>query len=195
MKTLVLRKHSIQDGPNGSLGPKGLELAKREAERLSDRGIGFEMLFYAPLIGEVQTALTFCEGLNYVPPIMPIANGVGDVGLLKKIMTDDFRSAVANGIPSFMAMMQIHGENNVHEWSEEAHQSILAIFNQLGHEETGIGFFPGPLIKLAGWSCGVKASIPQWDKLGPMEGLIFSFESYKKILVNEKAPLGLGCVS
>ena len=187
MKTLVLRKHSIQDGPNGSLGPKGLELARQQANLISDRGIGFEMLFYAPFIGEMQTALIFCEGLNYIPSTMPIVSGVGDVGLLKKIMTDDFRSAVANGKPSFMAIMQIHGESNLQEWSEQAHESILAMFSQLEHGESGIGFFPCPLIKLGGWSCGVKASIPNWDKLGPMEGLVFSFETQRKILVNWKA--------
>lgn len=44
MKELHLRRHSIKDGPNNTIGPKGLKLAYEQGELLN---LGYDKVRYA----------------------------------------------------------------------------------------------------------------------------------------------------
>lgn len=160
MKTLVLRLHSITDGPNNAIGPEGLELAKRQGQLTSDRGIDFNQLFYAPYVATAQTALAFCEGLNYVPATTPVVSDLDYGALLAEISTDQFASTVKSGLSNFMAILQVHGEAKAKQWAELAHRDVLWMFDQMEYGEDAIGFFHSPTIELAAWSCGVKVGLP-----------------------------------
>ena len=89
MKTLRLRTPSIIDGQGNTVGPQGLQLAKRQGgrvqlghigqtwdSRVDEEKIGVEIryrrIFYCPQIPVLQTALAFCSGLGYTPEVMPV---------------------------------------------------------------------------------------------------------------------------
>jgi hypothetical protein len=185
-KKLILFAPSTLDGPDQTIGPKGLELARLKGLLMGDRVIAFNRLFYGPFLETTQTALAFCEGLNNMPTSNPVRVGLGDKTLFVEISTPEFKLAATNGMSNFNAVKEIHGEAKAMIWAEVSKSSVLSMFDQLKHNEVGVGFFLSPMIELAAWCCGANSVPKGWDRLGDMEGLIFSHHSERKILVEEK---------
>ena len=192
MKILVLRRNSNTEEPSGIVGKSGRELAKRQGQIVANRGIGFDRLFYAPFLQTVETALLFCDGLDYIPTPMPVTAGLDYRALLAEMDLEKFKLAMDSGLSNFKAILDAHGEERAGRWADQARESVLFMFNQMEDGEAAVGFFPSPIIELAAWSCGVNPSVLNWDSIGPGEGLIFSFASPQKILVEDRADRQMG---
>lgn len=182
MKTLILLRHSLKDGPNDTIGPKGLKLAWEQG--LNAKEIRPEVIFHGPLVRTAQTALAFCEGLGYVPRITPVIYGLGDSTLFAEIATPEFRTA-AKSTSFFRATLQTHGVEKTKIWAELGLQAVKSMFEQMDDDENklAIGFFHSPTIELAAWACGVEQSgIDDWDKFSEMEGLTFKCDTSNKFM-------------
>jgi len=193
MKTLYLIAPSILDGPMKTIGPKGRALALRRAKTLNlgriepEPGavapddlvadIGqehrFSRLFYAPLVSCLQTAMMFCDGLGYLPQVMPTIFGLGDEEMLKEIFTEEFKTAVANDLSELSASLKVHSIEQSAIWANSSQVALISMFNAMADGEIAVGFFPAIALVLAAWSYGTnERTRGVWSKLGPMEGLI-----------------------
>lgn len=201
IKMLHLRRHSIKDGPDQTIGPKGLELAIREGKRvdlgtvpvvgppvqeqdemaLLDSGQTakrrYDKLFHGPQVQNAQTALAFCQGLGYVPRVMPIVNGLGNDNLFAEIITEEFKAAVQSGLSNFAAVRQVHCDIKVAAWADRGRMAVTRMFDEMGDGEIGAGFFYGIPIELAAWACGAgDDTVKEWTGLREAEGLIFVWD-------------------
>lgn len=192
MKTLYLYRHPPKDGLNGTIGPKGLELAYEQGKLVNlgfsnsvdivdgksgvfNRPRRFGKFFQGWQIQNAQAALEFFRGLGYVPKSMPIVFELGDDALFKQIITERFNSAVARGLSLFRAVRETHGDNQAMAWGELGRMALMKMFDTMADGEYGIGFFYGIPIMLAAWACGAeKGNVSGWDDLGEMEMFIFT---------------------
>lgn len=173
MKILHLRRHSIKDGPNNTIGPKGLELAVKQGKLVK---VGYDKLFHGPLVRTAQTALAFCQGLGYTPFIMPVVSGLGDEALFAKMVTEEFRAAVKKGLSNFAAVQLVHDSEKIAAWTNQARLALMQMFDSMKDCEIGIGFFHSPTIELTALACSasdVADAAEDWTRLRDLEGLVF----------------------
>ena len=201
IKVLHLRRHSIKDGPGQTIGVKGLELARGQGALVNlgfvqpkfppaSEPAGDEMalievqptqrrygrLFCGPQVQNAQTALAFCQGLGYVPTVMPVV-GLGDDAMLKIIATPEFKQAVAGGLSFYAAIRQVHRNEDSMPWAELCRMALIAMFGDMAEGDIGIGFFYGIPIELAAWACGAgEDTTESWTGLREMEGLVFVWD-------------------
>lgn len=195
MKKLHLLRHSIKDGPNGIIGPRGLKLARNQGQLVNlghiepVRTVGegpesvrrerrYGRLFLGPQIENAQTALAFCGGLGYTPELMPMVYGLGDELQFGEIITREFVRAVAGGLSSFEAIRQVHGDQKALDWGNRDLMALIEMFSVLEDDEIGAGFFHGIPIELAAWACGApEEDRAIWTGLKETEGLVFVCDS------------------
>lgn len=187
MKTLHLRRHSIKDGANNTIGTKGLQLAFEEGIIAHLAGSRYKKLFHGQLIRTAQTALAFCQGFGYVPAVMPVMDGLGDDALFAEIANAGFKAAVASGLSNFAATRQVHGDEQASIWAHRGCGAVETMFFSMNDNEVGVGFFHSPTIELVAWHYGAEHSeIDGWDQLKDMEGLVFACDDSRIILVAGK---------
>ena len=187
MKILHLRRHSIKDGLNGTIGLKGIRLDSRLGYESSEP---FAKIFHGPSIRTSQTALAFTYGLscrprvptiNFVPKSMPIIFGLGDDTFFSEIGTDKFKKAVKGGLSKFAAIRKVHGQEKAMGWAKRGHLALMTMFDAMEDNEKGVGFFHSPTIELTAWVCkATESGIAKWSRLGDMEGLVFALDTQRR---------------
>lgn len=189
MKTLHLRRHSMKDGANDTIGPKGLALAKAEGEKKTGLGVhevgdgpdamyvnnAYARIFHGVLIRTLQTVYGFAQGLGYTPTLMPMVKGLGDQATFVEMVNDAFKSAVKDGKSNLAALGHAHSATRVSSWAKEAVDALESMFDQMTDDEVAIGFFHSPTIELAAANCVTfGTALPKgWDDLKEMDGLVF----------------------
>lgn len=169
MKTLHYRRHSLRDGVY--IGEKGLALAFDEGQKARKSGDAmFDRLFHGPLVLTAQTALKFCEGLDYVPTIMPIVEEIGTEQLMKQIGTDAFRAAKTDDKTWLQTTINVHGLLAARTWAQIAVGGVGLMFEDMSEGETAIAFGHSPVIDLVVWS----TAWPHEISVVEMEGYVFT---------------------
>lgn len=190
MKTLWMFRHSIKDGLDNSIGPKGIALAEEFGNWLEDEWAcgetNFTKVFCGPLPRTSQTALAFFAGLHDYAKPMPVIQKFGDDDLFKIMANDAFRSSVKSGKKNFEALLSAHPVAQVQAWSLDAFTGIKECFDQMEEDELAIGFGHSPIIELAAWCCKHWEPFSEDLNLAEMEVLVFTKDDEGDIYVVNK---------
>jgi len=193
---LLLLGHSEKDGPGGTLGTRGIELARSVGgsingfrfTRLAGAPEGdmpdislhckFARVFYGPQVPVIQTAFSFCTGgLPRIPLPMPIVYGFGDEAMMAEIWTSKLQAAVASGLSTnYEAILQVHGAELAMTWGESCRMVLDEMFDAMRDRPSwvGLGVFNRIPIELAALACGARPSEKHlWTGLGLVEGILF----------------------
>lgn len=180
MKTLHYRRHSIKDGPNNTIGPKGIVLARAEGEKVDITDTSYARGFHGPLVRTAQTLLAFSRGLGYVPDPMPVVPEIGTDDLFAAMATPEFRQTVAGGASNFTSLVTAHGFDQCRDWAIIAALGVASMFGAMGQDEMAIAFGHSPVIELAIWRlCGHDMPEVFLRQIADMEGAIFTEENDK----------------
>ncbi|OGE87807.1 MAG: hypothetical protein A3J07_03790 [Candidatus Doudnabacteria bacterium RIFCSPLOWO2_02_FULL_49_13] len=189
MKRLHYRRHSLKDGANDTIGPKGLALAEAEGQKKTKLGkheVGdgpdamfvnnhFARIFHGVLIRTLQTAYAFAKGLGYTPPLMPVVAEIGTPEFAAEIGTDAFKAAYKETSNYLKATRQAHGDEKAREFATRVVESVIAMFNQMAEDETAVAFGHSPMIDLVVWWLYPRDVTDV--SFAEMEGIVLTFEN------------------
>lgn len=153
VKTLRLYRHSIKDGEN--ISPEGMGMARQLGVQVNGEGLfTISHLFGGPLSRCWQTATAFVGGyaeyglqasIATHPPML----GLGDEGMFKEIVNDEFREMVKGGASNLDALLSVHLDRRdcLIEGAMSAVEEMFSLMVEEG-EVHAAGFFHSPFIEL-----------------------------------------------
>ena len=191
MTTLILRRHSTKDGPQDTIGPKGLLLARREGDNQDVVDPEVDHIFHGPLVRTAQTALAFAGQMGCKSVSYPVVDGLGSAAMFGDMVTDAFKAGVKSGKSNFVALIETHGVERCQEWAVRAClPAVEGMFDILVDEDVGIGFFHSPTIELAAWAVAgcpdIKDFPAEYAQLGDLEGVTFYRDDEGAITLGDK---------
>lgn len=175
MKTLHYRRHSLKEGNYITL--KGMILSGDEGHAMTKRGINFEKLFHSPFLRTLQTAYSFCQGLQYQPVLMPVVKEIGNQKWFDELVANGAYMKAVDRKKTHLEALYAASENDQalrNSWGEIAHRGLVRMFIDMDEGETAIAFGHTPIIELAAAMLPVGGLLPLgWDHLAEMDGLVF----------------------
>jgi|GEM_PF-1528627 len=182
-KIIYLSRHSIKDGPNSTVGPKGLALAMREGAKSTRL---FSYAFHSPIIRTLQTLAAFILAGVCRPKLMPVVYGLGSEELLAKIMTRRVRRMVKQGATSFEAIRQCHRDQG-RKFARTGLTTVHEMFSQMGHGTVAVATFHSPCIELLVWALlGFKRLPKKYASFGEMEGVVLEQDAEGNIRILDR---------
>lgn len=196
MKSLRMRRHSLKDGPDNTIGPKGAALAVREGNNEYYECFQLpEWVFVGPLVRTRQTANLFFflfEDEQLSPDRIIVIPEFGDDALFKAMATPEFREQTKAGFSNYDALLKVHSPELVSAWRKLAFAGITSALSKISDGKTGDGFGHSPMIELA----ISQLFSPEYANAGPetfeifdirdLEGAIFEQDDEGIISVSER---------
>jgi hypothetical protein len=145
-KRLIYVRHSLKDGANNAIGPKGIALTQEKAVSAS-----YTDIFYG-IYRTVQTALAYICHIGCAPGTRvhtPIAE-IGTDELFAVMVNDAFKAAVKSGKTNIQALyLAGHSEEQLAAWANNALNGVKKMFDAMPEDGLGLAFGHDPIIPLA----------------------------------------------
>lgn len=199
MSSIYYFRHSIKDGENNTLGPKGLELAKRVGSYMyrEDDEFNPEVVFTGPLVRTVQTAYAFMQGLSEqcncpIPVLLEAIPEFGNDGLfVDMVKPSEFRTLAAK-MGNYRALLACHNGDVVGLWVDIATDAVKKMFTAMNEVQTAAAFGHSPMIELAlAGILGSKELPEEYLVLKEMEGVLLEMDDAGNISVSRKISMPL----
>jgi hypothetical protein len=156
-KTTVIKKrlryvrHSLKDGNNNTIGPKGLALISEK----SPEG-NYTDLFYGLLYRTVQSVLAIIAAIGCVARTRvhtPI-KAIGNDELFADMANDAFKAAVKEGKTNVQAVLASHTEAHIEDYKEIAIAGVKEMLDAMPDDGFGLALGHDPVIPLAAITLG-----------------------------------------
>ena len=178
-KTLRYVRHSLKDGANNAIGPKGIALAQEKAVSAP-----YTDIFYG-IYRTVQTALAYICHIGCAPGTRvhtPIAE-IGTDELFAVMVNDAFKAAVKSGKTNIQAIYEAgHSVEQLAAWSEDAAIGVKKMFDLIPVGGFGLALGHDPIIPMAAEIFSAEVEI---QSLKEMEYLDFYMDADGNITVDD----------
>ncbi len=160
VKTLRYVRHSLKDGANNAIGPKGIALTKEKAVFAP-----YTDIFYG-IYRTCQTALAYICHIGCAPGTRvhtPITE-IGTDELFAEMVNAEFKAAVKSGKTNIQAIYEAgHPEKQLVAWSEDAALGVRKMLDLIPVGGFGLALGHDPIIPLAAKAYGY--SIPSLKEM------------------------------
>ncbi len=178
VKKIRYVRHSIKDGANNTIGPKGIAYVQEKAI-----GAKYTDIFYG-IYRTVQTALAYICQVGCQPGVRvhtPVAE-IGTEELFAIMVNNGFKAAVNAGKTNIEAVyMAGHTGEQITIWANDALTGVKKMFDAMPDNGFGLALGHDPIIPLATIALGYEG-IPS---LKEMEYLDFFLQDDGSIEVHD----------